>query len=58
MKKLLLMVLVLVVGGMATALGQAIPMGAKLYIVPNEGFEVYLTAALANKNVPVVGCAT
>jgi hypothetical protein len=31
----------------------AIPAGSKLYVVPNEGFDTFLTAALNKKKVPL-----
>lgn len=37
----------------AKASGQDIPRDSKLFIEPNEGFETYLTAAIAKKRVPV-----
>jgi hypothetical protein len=55
-KKMFLMMMVMALCVLATAQenSKAIPAGAKVYINPmNDGFDTYLTSALAKKKVPL-----
>jgi hypothetical protein len=53
MKKTLHLGFALAVLLSSNAFGQGIEPGSKIYIAPNEGFDTYLTAAIAKKKVRV-----
>ena len=54
MRKMMMLGLMVLVAVSAFGRSREIASGLKLYIEPNAGFEVFLTAAIEKKHVPVV----